>query len=91
MHEISDLMQGLFQVYSLFQVINYVVYISMQYFFCHIVIVSDINYHNMVKKILYTYVYHIVYCLGNFEALHEITDFVHQMLRVCASLRSVYN
>ena len=48
------------------------------------VIISDINYHNMVKKILYNYVYHIVYYLGKCEALHEITDFVHEMLSVCA-------
>ena len=38
------------------------------------------------KKILYTYVYHIVYYLRKCEALHEITDFVHEMLRVCAPL-----
>ena len=36
------------------------------------------------KKILYTYVYHIVYYLRKSEALHEITDFVHEMLSVCA-------
>ena len=36
------------------------------------------------KKIVYTYVYHIVYYLRKFEALHEITDFVHEMLSVCA-------
>jgi len=46
MHEISDLMQG----FIIFQVINYMVCISIQYFFYHIVIISDINYHNMVKK-----------------------------------------
>ena len=34
----------------------------------------------MVKKILYTYVYHIVYYLRKCEALHEISDFVHEML-----------
>ena len=39
----------------------------------------------MGKK-LHTYVYHIVYNLGNCEALHEITDLVHQMLSVCAPL-----
>ena len=53
-------------------------------FFYHIVIISDANYHNMVKKVLYTSVYHIVYYLGNSEALHEITDHVHEMLSVCA-------
>ena len=57
-------------------------------YFHHIVIVSDICYHNMVKKILYTYVYHIVYYLRKCEALHEITDFVHEMLSVCAPLQS---
>ena len=40
------------------------------------------------EKILYTYVYHIVGYLGNCEALHEITDFVHEMLSVCASFNS---
>ena len=53
-------------------------------FFHHIVIVSDVNYHNMVKKILYTYAYHTVYLLRKCEALDEITDFVHQMYSVCA-------
>ena len=49
-------------------------------FFYHIVIVYVRNYHNMVKK----------YCLEalhekkKIEALHEITDFVHEMLSVCA-------
>ena len=38
------------------------------------------------KKILYTFVYHIVYYLGNYGALHEITDLAwdYQMLSVCA-------
>ena len=36
------------------------------------------------KKILYTYVYHIVYYLRKCEALHEITDVEYQMLSVCA-------
>ena len=53
-------------------------------------IVSDKKYHNIVgKKILYTYVYHIVGYLillgtivGNCEALHEIMDLVD--LSVCA-------
>jgi len=49
-------------------------------FFHHIVIVSDINYHNMVKKILYTYVYHVVYYPGRCEALHEITDEITQCM-----------
>ena len=51
---ISDLMQG----FTISQVINYMVFISVQDFFYHIVIVHVRNYHNMVKK----------YCL---EALHE--------------------
>ena len=34
----------------------------------------------------YTYVYHIVGYLGNCEVQHEITDFVHEMLSVCAPL-----
>ena len=38
------------------------------------------------KKIPYTYVYHIVYCLRKCEALHEITVFVHEMHSVCAPL-----
>ena len=38
------------------------------------------------EKILYTHVYHIVGYLGKCEALHEITDFAHQMLSVCAPL-----
>ena len=42
------------------------------------------------KKILYTYLYHIVYYLGNCEALHEITDLVHQMLSVCAPIWNIY-
>ena len=54
-------------------------------FFYHIVIVYVRNDHNMVKKILYTYIYHIVYYQGNCEALHEITDLVHQMFSVCAT------
>ena len=32
------------------------------------------------KKLLYTYVYHVVY----YPALHEIINFVHEMLNVCA-------
>ena len=59
MHEISDLMQG----FKISQAINYMVYIGIQYFFYHIVIVYVRNYHNMTKKILHTYVYHIVYYL----------------------------
>ena len=47
-------------------------------------------YHNMVKKILYTYVYHIIGYLENCEALHEITDLVHEMLNVCAPLVDCY-
>ena len=39
------------------------------------------------EKILHTYyVYHIVGYLEKCEALHEITDFVHKMLSVCAPL-----
>ena len=53
-------------------------------FFHHIVIVFDRNYHNMMKKILYTYVYHIVDYLGNCEVLYEIMDLMHQLLSVCA-------
>ena len=41
------------------------------------------------KKILYAYVYHVVGYLGKCEALHEITDFVHEMLSVCAPLRDL--
>ena len=52
-------------------------------FFHHIVIVFVRNYH-YVEKILYNYVYHIVGYLGYCEALHEITDLVHEMLSVCA-------
>ena len=52
-------------------------------FFHHIVNVSDINYHNMVKKYC-IHMYSIVYYLRNCEALHEITDFMHEMLSVCA-------
>ena len=51
-------------------------------FFHHIVPVSDINYHNMVKKyciLMYT----IQFFTWENEALHEITDFVHEMLSVC--------
>ena len=33
------------------------------------------------KKILYTYVYYIVYYPRKCEALHEITDFVHEMMK----------
>ena len=36
----------------------------------------------------YAYVYSIVGYLGNFEALHEITDLEHEMLRVYAPLES---
>ena len=32
------------------------------------------------KRILHSYVYHIVYYLRKYEALHEITDFVNEML-----------
>ena len=46
-------------------------------FFHHIVIVSDINYHN------------IVYYLGKCEALHEITDFVHEMISVWADTKCI--
>ena len=42
-------------------------------FFNHILIVYVRNYHNKVKK----------YCL---EAMHEITDFVHEMFSVCVPL-----
>ena len=41
------------------------------------------------EKILYTYVYHIVGYLINYEALHEITNLVHEMLSVCAPLQSI--
>ena len=51
-------------------------------FFHHIVIASEKNYHNMVKK----YCIHMYTKLYNYEALHEITDFVHEMLSVCAPL-----
>ena len=37
---------------------------------------------------MYTYLYHIVYYLGKCEALHEITDFVQEMLSVCAPLET---
>ena len=43
----------------------------------------------MVKKILYTYAYHIVYYLRKCEAFHEITDFVHEMLSECAPLECI--
>ena len=82
MHEISDLMQS----FIISQVINYMIYISIQYFFHHIVIVSDKNYHNMVEKRLYAYVYHIVGYLGKCEVLHEITDLVHEMLTAQCTL-----
>ena len=39
---------------------------------------------------LYTYVYSIVYYLRKCEALHEITDFVHEMLSACAPLDFMY-
>ena len=42
------------------------------------------------KKILYTYVYHIVGYLGKCEALHEIINFVREMLSICAPLRYDY-
>ena len=57
-------------------------------YFHHIVIVFD-KLSEYGEKILYTYVYHIVGCLGNCEALDEITDLVHQMLSVCAPLGAV--
>ena len=41
------------------------------------------------EKILHTYVHHIAGYLGNCEALHEITDLVHEMLSVWAPLRTV--
>ena len=43
------------------------------------------------EKILYAYVYRIVGCLGKCEALYEITDFVHQMLSVCAPYDCMYS
>ena len=43
-------------------------------FFHHIVIVLVRNYHNMVKNTAYI-------CILKCEALSEITDFVHKMLR----------
>ena len=67
MHEISDLKQG-FNFIFLMQGFKAV-------FFHHIVIVSDLNYHN------------IVYYLEKCEALLEITDFVHETLSVCAPYR----
>ena len=42
------------------------------------------------EKLLYTYVYRIVGYPGKFEALHEITDFVHEMLSVCAPIRTLF-
>ena len=38
---------------------------------------------------MHTYAYHIVYYQGKCEALHEITDFVHEMLSVYAPLEEV--
>ena len=38
------------------------------------------------EKILYKFAYHIVSYLGNCEALHEITDLVHEMLSVCTPI-----
>ena len=55
-------------------------------FFHNIVIVLARNYHNMVKKYcihMYTSLLELGY-LGKCEDLHEITDFVHEMLNVCA-------
>jgi len=83
---IRDLMQG----FTVSQVIKNMVYISIQYFFYYIVIISDLYYHNMVKKILYTYVNHVVDYLGNCKALHKITDLEHLMLSVCAPLGTVH-
>ena len=59
-------------------------------FFHHIVIVFVRNVSQYGEKIVYTYVYHIVSYLGNFEALYEITDLVHEMLSVCARLRYIH-
>jgi len=56
------------------------VYISIQYFFYHIVIVYVRNYQNMVKK----YCPEALHEKKKIEALHEITEFVHEMLSVCA-------
>ena len=39
------------------------------------------------EKILYSYVYQFINYIGNCEALHEITDLVHEMLSVCAPLQ----
>ena len=41
------------------------------------------------NKILYTYVCHIVYYPRKCEALHEIIDFMHEMLSVCAPLEAI--
>ena len=77
MNEISDLMQG-FNFFFTCQA-------SRQF---QAVIVSDINYHNMVKKyciLMYT-IQFITWEIV--ETLHEITDVVHQMLSLCAPYRS---
>ena len=46
-------------------------------------------FFNLVEKILHTYVYHFIGSLGNCEALHEITDLVHEMLIVCAPIHTL--
>jgi len=80
MHEIRDLVQGFsFPADQECGIYKYTI------FFRHIVIVSGKNFHNMVKKYrVATDVDHIVGYLGNCEALHEITDHMHEMLSVCA-------
>ena len=67
---------------------------SRQYFFtilhliCNMVKKTIQKLSQYGEKILYTYVYHIVYYLRKCEALYEITDFVHEMLSVCAPLEA---
>ena len=79
MREIRDLMQD----YRISQLINNMVCINIKYFLPY----CDHFWYKLSqygKKVLYTYAYHMVNYLGNSEALHEITDLVHQMLSVCA-------
>ena len=77
MHEISDLMQG-FNFFSHARLQG-----SIFSPYCDSVRHKLSQYG---KKILYTYVYHVIFYLRKYEALHEITDFVHEMLNVCAPL-----
>ena len=90
MHEISDLMQG----FNFFFSSKASIFFSQARLQSSIFSpYSDSFWHKLSqygKKILYTYVYHIVYYLGKCEALHEITDFVHEMLSVCAPIHNMY-